>query len=139
MIALRLLGWLWCLPVTLIGLVVVAFARPRSVRFRWHGHHGVRGVVEFTVARWFKGYAAFTFGAVQWYVEGKDPERHRRHEDVHTLQGFILGALNPLAYGLMAAALYVYWRWRTEDHGLAMQQAYWHNPLEAWARAWSRR
>jgi hypothetical protein len=126
MIALRLLGWLWCLPVTLIGLVVVAFARPRSVRFRWHGHHGVRGVLEFTVARWFKGYAAFTFGAVQGYLVGVDPERHRRHEDVHSLQGMLMGPLNIPAYGACSLV--------SRLRGTGWYRG---NALEAWARAWS--
>jgi hypothetical protein len=127
MIVLRLLGWIWCLPVTLIGLLIVPFCRPRSVRFRWLGHHGVRGVVEFTVGRWPEGYSAFTFGAVQGYVEGRDPERHRKHEDCHTLQGYIFGALNPLIYGACSVVS------KLQGRGWYM------NALEDWAYRWGRR
>jgi hypothetical protein len=128
MIALRLLGWIWCLPVTLVGLVVGAFTRPSGFRFRWLGHHGVRGVLEFTVRRWPKDYSAFTFGAVQGYREGVDPERHRRHEDCHTLQGWLLGVFNFPAYGVCSLV--------SRLRGTGWYRG---NALEAWARAWGRR
>lgn len=114
MIALRILGLLWSLPVSLVGLVVVAFMAPSSPRLRgW--------VLEFTISRLPAGYGAITFGHVQAYRDA--PERHRRHEDVHTLQGDILGILNFPVYG--ACSLISRLRGTGWYHG---------NALEAWAR-----
>ena len=135
MIIIRILGWLWCLPVSLVGLLVVPFCAPRRVRFRWLGWHGVRGIIEFDAGRWLRGYAAATFGVVQLYRDGLDNaerQRHRKHEDAHTLQGFWLGLFDAV-YFVFAGVLWVYWYIRTKGK-FAATMAYWHNPLEAHAR-----
>lgn len=126
MIAIRLLGFLWSLPVTLVGLVVVCVSGPTSASWRWWGWHGVRGILEFRTRRIIGGYQGQTFGHVQLYVEGAEPQRLRKHEDTHTLQGDLFGALNLPIYGACSLVS------RLTGGGW-----YYGNALEAWARSWA--
>lgn len=140
--------WLWSLPVTLFGLLVFVWCKPRAPRWRWVGHHGTRGILEVELGRWFGGYGAATFGHLQGYLPGQDREHHRPHEDAHTWQGDLLGFLNLIAYGLFWVVLMTWFfvrgveidpvlgAGRTRALRAVLDAAYWHNPLEAWARAW---
>lgn len=127
MIVLRLLGFIWSLPLTWIGFLVAAFCDPQSIKL-------VGWVLEVRAGRWLPGYAAFTCGHIQIYVG--DPEVHRRHELVHTLQGDILGVLNvPLYFlaGLLAglARLVTWWGRGPLD---LLRYGYRWNVFEIWAR-----
>lgn len=133
MIALRLLGFVWALPVSLIGAVVMLVFRPYRARARWLGAHGVRIVVEVFVLWLPQGYAAITFGHLQVYRYGQTMTAERaaqlrRHEDTHTLQGDVLGALNLPVYGVCSL---VSWA-----RGTGLYRG---NALERWARAWESR
>lgn len=120
--------FLWSLPVTLVGLVVVLFSRPRCASWRWLGWHGTRGILEFRVGRVIGGYHGQTFGHIQIYVEGIDLGRIRKHEDVHTLQGDLFGILNFPIYGVCSLV--------SRLRGTGWYRG---NALEAWARAWEKR
>lgn len=126
MIALRLLGILWALPVSIVGLVVALVSIPRSASWRWMGWHGVRLILEIRTARIIGGYDGQTWGHVQLYVI--EPGALRRHEDVHTLQGDLFGVLNFPVYGVCSLIS------RLTGGGW-----YRENALERWARSWAAR
>lgn len=146
-------GWslacrlVWSLPVTLFGLAVfLVRARPRDWSWRWHGHHGTRGIIEVELdpERWFDGFAS-TFGHIQGYLPGQNREAMRPHEDGHTLQGDILGIFNAV-YFLFAGVLVVWFfavgveidpllrAGRTRAWEAVKNAAWWNNPLEVNAR-----
>jgi hypothetical protein len=135
--ALRVLGWIWSLPVTLVGVAVFAFCAPRRPRWRRLGYHGAGWIIEVELGRW--PYDAGTFGVLQGYKPGQATNNLRRHEDVHTLQGFVLGPLNLVVYGACWAALFVYWIIRLRRLDRALRHAYRDNPLEEMAYRWQER
>jgi hypothetical protein len=120
-----MIGLLWSLPVTLIGVVVFLFLGPQSVRVRWRGM-GVFLVFEVRVSRMPGRFAGMTFGHAQAY--GAEPsERLRSHEDVHTLQGDLFGILDLPIYGVCSVV--------SRLRGTGWYRG---NAMEAWARKWSR-
>lgn len=127
MIALAVLGWLWALPMTLIGGVVfLCVFGIRGARVRWRGNHGTVLVIEVEVA-WLP-YDAVTMGSIQAYRSGVlRTDRLRRHEDTHTFQGYLFGILNLVAYGVGSLV--------SKIGGTGW---YTGNFLEAWARSWSK-
>ena len=97
-----LLGFLWSLPLTIVGLLLSLVYQPTTV-------HWSDGCLELVAGRHLDGKtriwgrpAAQTFGIVIWYASERDrqSERLRRHERVHTLQAFIGSVFFALAYGL---------------------------------------
>jgi len=100
---LRVLGFVWALPGTLVGLLLAAtmLTRP-SVR---------DGVLSFTGARGFAtlhrrlGFTAITLGHVVIASRAPD-ERLWAHELVHVRQWEILGPFMFLAYPLASIAGY---------------------------------
>lgn len=97
------LGWLWCLPITALGVLacLVGGAKLRRV--------GRDGVLHFVAhkgitAAFFKrfGFIAFTWGACICFADESfsTDERLLRHELRHVVQGMWLGPFHPIAYGL---------------------------------------
>jgi hypothetical protein len=129
--ALRILGLLWSLPLSIAGLVVARVFKAYSPMRRGF-------VLEFAVPRLPGPFKGLTVGHVQLYREDADRARVRRHEDVHTLQGDLLGVFDPLLYGLAYAVIYAWYRSQGGSHAFAKYRAYRHNPMELWAREASR-
>lgn len=93
---LRVLGYLWAVPVTLVGLLLALLYLPRSVRWR-------DGALEL-LAYWVlgpRGTVGVTFGWVIMYSFKSwcDVPRHvARHERVHVAQCLRFGPFMLLAY-----------------------------------------
>lgn len=152
MILLRALGWLWALPVTLVGLAVFAFLGPHDFRWRRLGYHGAGWILECNVRRNPGGFAAITFGVLQGYRIAATNQL-RAHEDVHVLQGFLFGPLDLVIYGACFGALFVWSLAAGRDERgdvapeagarerlrAAWRAAYRRHPLERWAYAWQER
>ena len=99
----KALGYLWSLPNTLIGLLLIIFYRPKSVR--WSD-----GCLEMVAGRPIWGGAiAQTWGWVIWYAEGiREVEAVRVHERRHVRQSFIFGVFFLVIYVLHFAYLYLF-------------------------------
>lgn len=121
--ALRLLGLLWSLPVTLLGLLVAPVCRPFRARRE--------GLALALHVRWlWWRVSAVTLGHVILYrLAGGAPRAHlRRHEHVHVLQCDLLGPLMLVAYPLASLVA-----------RLGGGDAYHDNLFERWARGeWPR-
>lgn len=103
-----LVGYLWAVPLTVLG---VAQAVLGGARFHSLGPGGVlyfvarrRGAIRSFV-RAFR-VSAYTWGAVVTFADQGGPrdERLCSHELAHVGQAFVCGPLMPLAY--MASSLY---------------------------------
>lgn len=120
-----LIGYVWALPVTLIGLALAAFYRCGS--YRWIG-----GVLTCVSPRpmWGKP-AGQTLGWISMYSDETERGRDymRVHEYVHVWQTFVLGPLWLVLYGLFFVAEYVVMG------GGDWKPAYRKNPFEAQAYA----
>ena len=91
-------GYLFALPHTLFGLLLLVFYRPSS--FRWSA-----GCIEVVASKiWFRPNAQ-THGWMIYYsgINERESAELRVHERVHVVQGFLLGPLFPILYGLMFA------------------------------------
>ncbi|MGL4419837.1 MAG: hypothetical protein ACRCZF_04150 [Gemmataceae bacterium] len=116
----RLLGTLWALPITLIGLglALVAAASGGTVQRRgrvmeaWGGWPArwLRG------SRWHSGGAAITLGQVIFARDAACLERSRPHEMVHVQQFEQWGPLLLPMYWLIAASLWCRGRHPYLDH-----------------------
>jgi hypothetical protein len=98
-----ILGLLWSLPHTLVGLLLVLVYWPRRVR--WSD-----GCLEFVGCRvWGVSNGAQTHGVVVWHTDAQawDNVPLRIHERVHVLQGFVGGPFYPVAYVLHWLVLFV--------------------------------
>jgi hypothetical protein len=102
--ALLVVGWIWALPTSLIGLLIAACTGARPYRWRqagvwqWIGHGPVWD--KFTK----DGFGAITFGTITIFSDAlKDDATMIRHERAHTIQAFGLGVLFLPAYLLMGA------------------------------------
>lgn len=87
------LGFLWSLPLTLVGFLLALPYGPRAAR--WTG-----GVLLIRVT-WVIGFATTlgqTFGVVIFVKPDQPTERLLAHEREHTRQGFLWGPLFVLAY-----------------------------------------
>ncbi|WP_146209917.1 hypothetical protein [Vitiosangium sp. GDMCC 1.1324] len=98
-----LAGYVWALPVTLLGLTLaLLFARLESV--------DEEGILHFVVEpggllSWYVRHfhiAAFTLGAVVTYAGADGPRQIRlvRHERAHVVQTLVLGPMFLPLYGL---------------------------------------
>lgn len=98
MFILRLLGYLWALPHSLFGLLLLAYYWPRSVRWS-EGALDVITTRTLIGGRWVAGQ---TYGWVIFYREGPAARgvNMRAHEREHVRQALIGGPFYPLAYGL---------------------------------------
>ena len=118
MIILKILGWIWTLPHTLFGvLLLLTVYFPKSIRWsegaldvvvRWHvipegfdrtGDGDIDDPEDFRTG-------AQTHGFIIFYRDKHQRDRGdlREHERVHVLQCMILGGvLYPLLYGLSFA------------------------------------
>lgn len=121
------LGYVWALPVTLVGFMFAALTRCDLEGF-------FMNAAVFRASPWLQkqfferfGMAAFTWGGcIVFDARMRSTESHLRilnHEIVHFLQARIFGALMPVAYGVGSLV------------ALARgKNAYQDNPLEVWAR-----
>jgi hypothetical protein len=112
--ALWLLGHLWALPMTGLGLLLaVPLARLDSMDEEGILHFVVRtgGPLGWYVRRFH--IAAFTLGAVVTYASAAGPRQAPlvRHERAHVVQTFLLGPLFLPAYGLASL-----WQWVRGRH-----------------------
>jgi hypothetical protein len=94
------LGWIWTLPITLGGLLMMLVVSAKFYKLR------PAGVLQFTSSGglsklWFDkfNFAATTIGAVTiFHPDYKDNPEIIRHERQHTYQCMVLGIFFPLAY-----------------------------------------
>lgn len=86
-------GYLWSLPITLIGILLMLPYGAHSFSIR-------NGLIQCVAKRILFRPAAQTFGVVQFYASDQDRARKdlRVHETGHTWQGFILGPFFILIY-----------------------------------------
>lgn len=124
-------GYLWSLPLTLIGFVLCLVYRAHS--FKWH--EGVltclAGKLPDGRTRIWGRPGAQTHG---WLVICADEGQRQRqdlrvHEYVHVKQAFVGGVLYGLAYGLLFLVI-----WTTKGFG-PWHDAYRANPFEVQAYA----
>ena len=113
----RILGYIWSLPNTLIGLLLAVAYWPTGFRV-------VDGCLELRASRAMIGRpAGQTWGCVIWYdkltwgMESLGRRAIRHHEQVHVRQGMIGGVFFMLAYA--AHFLYLWGR-----HGFGWYSAY---------------
>lgn len=138
--SLRALGFLWSLPVTLLGallaLLLCAWHGCLGHAFRARGNRGGWVLEVWLDAVGVFGMRAVTFGHVQLYALPSSPAT-RLHEDVHTFQCDLLGVLM-VSYFLFFAASFAYWLLVSRRADVAYWFAYHGNPFERWARAWAK-
>ena len=130
----RTLGWLWALPLTLMGFTYVTF----FCLFGWYksiGRHGDALVYELVPERmpaWLTGawkhWSGHTVGNV--VVLNGNPDTHRgritlRHEQEHVRQGMALGIFLPVLYFIAYTSL---------KAGCRHSHPYYDNPFEIDAR-----
>lgn len=117
------LGYLLALPMTLIGIAAALILGAR--RFAW-----VSGVIECVTPR-LGWAAAMTFGQVVMYRDPylKTIGELAVHERTHVVQGFVLGPLQPILYGVFFA-----YAWARNPAG-GFEAAYRANPFERHAYA----
>lgn len=131
MILLRLLGYLWSLPVTLAGLLVALVGGAVYVGTGYGALLFISPTDSLLRRHFFDrfGMAAFTWGAVIIRRTGQDlssvivADRLYRHEAAHTRQAMVFGPLMPIAYGVCSL-----WAWVRGGN------PYRDNALEAMAR-----
>lgn len=101
------LGFIWALPGTLVGLLLLCFSGHKTWRRR-----GI--VFEVQVERFpislGMDVAARTFGCIIAHKKPM-PDRTRRHETRHVIQWFILGPFFYLVYGACS-----FRAWARGDH-----------------------
>lgn len=121
-------GYVWALPMTLIGIVMCLIFRSHS--WRWSN-----GCIECVAGKYPDGTTrivgkpgAQTWGFLIVYAEPKYREIPwlRVHERVHVVQGLLGGPLFVLAY--IACFYHNYY-----TNGRQYYEAYRHNPFEEWA------
>jgi hypothetical protein len=138
---LQLLGYLWSLLHTLVGvLLMVTVYFPKSVKWidgalvvivRWHiipegmdrtGDGDCDDPEDFITG-------AQTHGCIIFCRDEKQAAsaRLQNHERVHIAQSMVLGPLYPLLYGILCLVMLIKHR--------STMKAYWMNPLEVQARA----
>jgi len=103
-IALRVLGYVWSAPLTLIGLLLAVLYRPTS--WRWSD-----GCLEAIAGDRIIGRpGAQTHGWLIYYRDerARDDARLRRHERVHVRDGMVGGVLYGVAYALTFAWWFVF-------------------------------
>src|SRR5262245_58380727 len=92
MVIVRLLGYLWSSPLTLLGLVVALLGGPKGVRW-------ADGALEVEVAFILLGFGDTTGQTWGWLVLAKKADAATmRHERVHVGQALALGLLFIPAY-----------------------------------------
>ncbi len=90
----RVHGWLWALPMTLLGALRLILYRPQ--RIRW-----VDGVLEVDVKTIIPGWAmGQTVGMLSVFMDGELNAPLRAHEHRHAWQFAIYGPLMLLLYPL---------------------------------------
>ena len=108
-LVLRLLGYLWCLPLTLAGLVVAVLGGA-VYQFTRDGAMVWGTVPTSLLERWFFvpfRAAAFTWGGVIIVAYEEDfSSRLIAHEHRHFQQAMVFGPLMPLVYLACSA-----WAW----------------------------
>jgi hypothetical protein len=93
---LRAIGYLWALPVSVLGLLLAILYMPRQMR--WSD-----GALEFQarwIFPWWWSVGGQTIGFVIFYSKGWGRPHTRLHERWHVRQAMILGPLFPVLYGL---------------------------------------
>lgn len=98
----KVVGWIWCFPLTLIGLVLAFLGGAWPYKLR------PAGVIQFRdrFGLWEKffserHYYGLTIGAVSIFADDPtvlDNPIFLRHERQHTYQAFVLGILFPFFY-----------------------------------------
>ena len=117
-------GYLWALPHTLVGLVLMLWYRPES----WHLRDGCLEAISSRDLIGGPWVGAQTHG---WIVFYRDQDMYLRkslriHERCHVAQGLVGGPLYMLAYGI-----HFLWLWKVK--GLEWKAAYRNIVFEAQA------
>jgi hypothetical protein len=106
---LRVLGYIWSSPITLLGLLVAVVGWSR-----FHGRELGCLVLEAKpggILSWFfRTFAvtAFTWGAVVIFTDENEQyntwqlQRIMKHESRHLQQAMVLGPFMPIAYGIFS-------------------------------------
>jgi len=126
MMLLHLVGYLWSLPNTLIGLLLVPLYAPQSIEWCDGCLEVIAGERKDGSTRIFFKPSGQTFGWIIFYAteEKRQKASLRVHERVHVTQGFIGGPLFALTYLLCFA-------WSFTRNGFKdWYSAYMRNPFE---------
>jgi len=113
-----ILGYIWSLPHTVVGLILSLFYRPTN----WRWNEGcIEAIGEDRI--WFKP-GAQTHGWLILYRDesARNNKRLRVHERTHVKQGFLLGPLYVIAY--VIHFLYRYTRTGFKDWYTAYEGIY---------------
>ena len=108
--ALRVLGYLWSVPHSIVGLLLLATVYwPQSVRW---SDGAIDVIVRWRlIPRGVEGMevGAQTHGALVFYADATAAlsPRLRNHERYHVAQGMLFGPLFPVLYGL-SSLLYLW-------------------------------
>lgn len=125
MMILRVLGYLWALPVTLVGFLLWVAGGPKKIRWS-------EGCIEAIPGRIF-GVGSISGQTWGWLILYRDQEAWDRiplrvHERVHVLHTLILGVLFLPAYG-------AHFMWNMYALGLGYQDSY----LRIWSERYAYR
>lgn len=101
----ELLYWTWCLPQTLLGLILNLIFRGIKVRYLFENK-----VYEInqTESRWLGGVS---LGKYIMLGKNMDSEKTIKHEYGHQIQSFVLGPLFLIVIGLPS----LFWCWFVRD------------------------
>lgn len=138
----KTLGFLWSLPLTLLGLLAAWLGRCRYLGT-------TDGVIEFYAKQ--GGLAAWVFlrtgtvgasgiwGCVCIYADLDPGPRTRAHERRHSAQAMVLGVLWPVVYLLGGVYALITEPFKKSPFPWSPSAFYWFNPLEIDARraAWN--
>lgn len=126
------LGYLWCLPLVLLFLPVVAFVY-RSHEWRWHDGvlTCIGGSNDDGSTRIWGRPGAQTWGWLTVFASERERQRAdlRIHERCHTVQAFVLGVLWIVIYGIMFIVPYI------ANPSAGWKAAYEKVAFEVWAYA----
>lgn len=130
----RIILWTWCLPQTLLGLLVYIFVKLADKSIEELDYKtGTRLIrTEKLSGGVSLGFFVFSF---HYADVGKNwpaaQDRMDRHEWGHTLQGFLLGPLYLLIIGLPSITWAMFGKYRRD-----MSVSYYSFYTERWADKW---
>lgn len=128
---LKVLGYIWCSPLSLVGLLLSILYRPQSIRW----HDGTIQLVAGTKngsTRLLGKPGAQSLGCVVWYAsdELRNNARLAKHEKYHVYQSMVGSIFFSLAYATEWAVRYVanpstpaiYPRWKRAYYNLSWER-----------------
>lgn len=94
----KFLLWTWCLPQTILGLLVFIITLEQNVEIRHYKS------VNLNKLDW-DGFGGLSLGKYIFLESKKFDQKHIRHEYGHTIQNYILGPLYLLVVGIPSLTL----------------------------------